>query len=115
MAVPLDAMKTAPNAFGDRHRGDHASKPLSPEVRFRADAHFAPLPAFKKIAGTILRQLRASQKAPGKKRIYTAGEKEHDVWLDRKDKGVPVGDAVQKEFIAIRDKKNLPYKFPFEQ
>lgn len=31
------------------------------------------------------------------------------------DKGVPVGEAVQKEFIAIRDKKNLPYKFPFEK
>ena len=70
---------------------------------------------FKKIAGEILRELRASEKAPGQTRIYTAGEKEHDVWLDRKDKGVPVGDAVQKEFIAIRDKKNLPYKFPFEQ
>ena len=76
---------------------------------------FCGLETFKKIAGEILRELRASEKAPGQARIYTAGEKEHDVWLDRKDKGVPVGDAVQKEFIAIRDKKNLPYKFPFEQ
>ena len=76
---------------------------------------FCGLETFKKIAGEILRELRASEKAPGQTRIYTAGEKEHDVWLDRKDKGVPVGDAVQKEFIAIRDKKNLPYKFPFEQ
>ncbi|MEZ4628287.1 MAG: hypothetical protein R2912_09485 [Eubacteriales bacterium] len=49
-------------------------------------------------------------------RIYTAGEKEHDVWLERKGQaGVPVGVWVQKEFIAIRDKKNLPYKFPLEQ
>ena len=76
---------------------------------------FCGLETFKKIAGEILRELRASEKAPGQTRIYTAGEKEHDVWLDRKDKGVPVGDAVQKEFIAIRDKKNLPYKFPFEK
>ena len=40
---------------------------------------------------------------------------EYLIWQDRKDKGVPVGEAVQKEFIAIRDKKNLPYKFPFEK
>jgi len=76
---------------------------------------FCGLETFKKIAGDILRELRASEKAPGQERIYTAGEKEHDVWLVRKDKGVPVGEAVQKEFIAIRDKKNLPYKFPFEK
>ncbi|MEN6340415.1 MAG: Ldh family oxidoreductase [Clostridiaceae bacterium] len=76
---------------------------------------FCGLETFKKIAGEILRELRASEKAPGQDRIYTAGEKEHLVWLERKDKGVPVGEAVQKEFIAIRDKKNLPYKFPFEK
>ena len=76
---------------------------------------FCGLETFKKIAGDILRELRASEKAPGQERIYTAGEKEHDVWLERKDKGVPVGEAVQKEFIAIRNKKNLPYQFPFEQ
>ena len=69
---------------------------------------------FRKIAGDICRALRNSQKAPGYDRIYTAGEKEYLVWLERKDKGVPVGEAVQKELIALRDKHNLPYKFPFE-
>ena len=59
--------------------------------------------AFKKTAGNILRNLRNSQKAPGQERIYTAGEKEHDVWMYRKDKGVPVTEAVQKEFIQLRD------------
>ena len=76
---------------------------------------FCGLDTFKKIAGDILRELRASEKAPGQERIYTAGEKEHDVWLVRKDKGVPIGEAVQKELIAIRDEKKLPYKFPFEK
>jgi len=69
---------------------------------------------FRKIAGDICRALRNSQKAPGYDRIYTAGEKEYLVWLERKDKGVPVGEAVQKELIALRDKHNLDYKFPFE-
>ncbi|MDD3920123.1 MAG: Ldh family oxidoreductase [Eubacteriales bacterium] len=75
---------------------------------------FEGLESFKKTAGTILRELRASQKAPGESRIYTAGEKEYIVWQERKDKGVPVGEAVQKEFIAVRDALGLPHKFPFE-
>ena len=69
---------------------------------------------FRKTTGDILRALRASQKAPGQDRIYTAGEKEYLVWLERKDKGVPVNESVQKEMIAIRDAYNLPYTFPFE-
>lgn len=69
---------------------------------------------FRKTAGEICRGLRSSQKAPGEERIYTAGEKEYLTWLERKDKGVPVGDAVQKELIEIRDKNNLPFTFPFE-
>ena len=75
---------------------------------------FMGLDTFKKIAGDICRELRASQKAPGEERIYTAGEKEHDVWLFRKDKGVPVGDSVQKEILQVRDELGLDYKFPFE-
>lgn len=76
---------------------------------------FLGLENFKKTTGEILRELRASEKAPGEDRIYTAGEKEYLVWLGRKDKGVPVGEAVQKEFIALRDKYCLPYQFPFEE
>jgi L-2-hydroxycarboxylate dehydrogenase (NAD+) len=75
---------------------------------------FLGLDSFKKTCGDILRQLRASKKAPGQERIYTAGEKEYLAWLERKDKGVPVGESVQKEIIEIRDKLGLPYMFPFE-
>jgi len=69
---------------------------------------------FRKTAGEICRALRASEKAPGRDRIYTAGEKEYLAWLDRRDKGVPVGAAVQKELIMLRDELQLPYRFPFE-
>ena len=75
---------------------------------------FMGLEEFKKIAGEICRALRASKKAPGESRIYTAGEKEHDVWLFRKDKGVPVGEAVQKDIITVRDALGLNYHFAFE-
>ena len=76
---------------------------------------FMGLESFKKTSGDILRQLRESRKAPEQGRIYTAGEKEYLMWLDRKDKGVPVGEAVQKEIMAVRDSLELPYVFPFEK
>lgn len=76
---------------------------------------FMGLDTFKKTSGDILRTLRASKKAPGCDRIYTAGEKEHDAWIERKDKGVPVGESIQKEFIELRDELGLTkYHFPFE-
>lgn len=76
---------------------------------------FMGLDTFKKTTGDILRGLRNSQKAPGQDRIYTAGEKEWDVWQVRQDKGVPMGEGVQKDFIAVRDMYHLDYKFPFEK
>lgn len=75
---------------------------------------FMGLDTFKETAGGICRGLRESEKAPGADRIYTAGEKEHLAWQDRKDKGVPVGESIQKEMIELRDNLNLPYRFPFE-
>ena len=76
---------------------------------------FMGLDTFKTTAGGILRGLRASEKAPGAERIYTAGEKEWIAWNERKDKGVPVGESIQKELIGLRDEFGLDYRFPFEQ
>ena len=75
---------------------------------------FMGLDTFKKTSGDILRGLRESEKAPGAERIYTAGEKEWLAWQERKDKGVPVGESIQRELIGLRDKFHLDYKFPFE-
>ncbi|MBA5729611.1 Ldh family oxidoreductase [Aerococcaceae bacterium INB8] len=76
---------------------------------------FVGLDSFKKTAGDILRALRNSEVAPGEERIYTAGEKEHLVWLERKDTGLPLNEGVQQEMIAIRDELGWSdYKLPFE-
>ena len=75
---------------------------------------FMGLDTCKKTAGDICRALRASEKAPGHDRIYTAGEKEWLAWCERKNKGVPIGEAVQREMIAVRDQLKLPYHFDFE-
>jgi len=63
--------------------------------------------SFKKTTGDILRQLRAAKKMPGQTRIYTAGEKENDTWLERKDKGVPFNDQLLEEFSSLCNSYNL--------
>ena len=69
---------------------------------------------FKKITGNILRELRASKKMPGHDRIFTAGEKEYLVWLERKEKGVPLNKDLQDEIKLISRELNLKgYDFPF--
>ena len=70
--------------------------------------------SFRKTCGAILREIRSSPKAPGHDRIYTAGEKEYEIWQERKAKGVPLTEGVKKEFIAIRDELGIPVRFPFE-
>ncbi len=71
---------------------------------------------FRKTTGDILRGLRNSKVAPGYERIYTAGEKEYLVWLERKDKGVPVNPALQKHIIEMKAELNLnKYHFEFEE
>ena len=76
---------------------------------------FLGLEIFKTIAGQIMRTLRNSEKMPGTEKIYTAGEKEYEAWLFRKDKGAKVDVQLQKEIIEVRDKYNLPYTFDFEK
>ncbi len=78
-------------------------------------AHFVDPQAFKKQCGDILRELRASKKARGAKRIYTHGEKEYDASLERRKTGVPLPPLVQKQLIQMRNELGLPgYRFPWE-
>jgi len=77
--------------------------------------HFLGENLCRKKSGDIIRAIRASKKAPGEDRIYTAGEKEYLVWQDRKDKGVPISEPVQKEMSAVRDALKLKYVFPWEK
>lgn len=75
---------------------------------------FIDIESFKKITGNILRGIRASKKVPGQNKIYTAGEKEYLIWSERKDKGVPLNEILQKQIIAIRDELGLKnYHFLF--
>ena len=75
---------------------------------------FCDIADFKKTTGDILRDLRASKKAPGYDRIFTAGEKEYYTYLERKPTGVPINEQSQKEIKQlIADLKLTGYDFPF--
>ena len=77
---------------------------------------FTGLDTFKKTAGDILRELRASRRAPGQPHIYTAGEKEYLNYQRRLKEGVPVNPALQKNIRALVDELDLKgYDFEFLQ
>jgi LDH2 family malate/lactate/ureidoglycolate dehydrogenase len=70
--------------------------------------------SFMETAGEIMRSLRGSRPLKGKDRIYTAGEKEHLAWLERKEKGVPLNRSLQLDLLQIRDELDIEgYDFPF--
>lgn len=76
---------------------------------------FVELDRFKAITGEICRAMRDSRKAPGHDRIFTAGEREHQAWLERKDKGAPINKNLAQQLIAVRDEQGLSqYRFDFE-
>ncbi len=77
--------------------------------------HFLGEDIVRKKAGDIIRAIRASKKMPGETRIYSAGEKEYLIWQERKNKGVPISEPVQKEMSAVRDALKLNYVFPWEK
>ncbi|QWC00337.1 Ldh family oxidoreductase [Mycoplasmatota bacterium] len=74
---------------------------------------FMGLETFKKTAGQILRSLRKSQKAPKSQRIFTAGEKEYDAWLERKEKGLPLTEASKKDIMEVNKMLDLNIDLPF--
>ena len=77
-------------------------------------AAFTEPSAFKKTAGDILRELRASKKAEGQSRIYTAGEKEYLAFLERSKTGIPLNAVVRKSLEAARDEWKVDFRFSWD-
>jgi len=76
--------------------------------------NFIPLKRFKEISGNIMRKLRNSKKAPGKDKIYTAGEKEYFKEVERRKNGIPLNRSLQKDLKIIQKELKLNnYNFPF--
>jgi LDH2 family malate/lactate/ureidoglycolate dehydrogenase len=79
-------------------------------------ASFTEPAEFRRHVGTILRQLRASAKAPGRRRIYTAGEREYEATQDRLRRGIPVPLGVRQDMEAMRDELGFKtLRLPWER
>ncbi len=76
-------------------------------------AAFVEPASFASTAGSILRELRGSQKAAGQERIYTAGEKEHHYRLDNREHGCPLSEKVTEELREIAKELGLEERLPF--
>ena len=75
---------------------------------------FCDVADFKATTGGILRELRASKRAPGQERIYTAGEKEYENEERIREQGVATNPNLQKEIKFLQQELGLTqYKFPF--
>ena len=70
--------------------------------------------AFRKTAGDILRGLRASRKAPGESRIYTAGELEWEARGYRTRYGCPVPPSLQKVITTLSERFSIQEEWPWE-
>ena len=70
---------------------------------------------FRKVAGNIMRDLRASEVAPGEERIFTAGEKEHLARKYRTEHGCPVPPALQKVMIELNETYKLGYDLNWDK
>ncbi len=76
--------------------------------------HFTSLRRFRRTTGTIMRNLRKSKKAPGKSRIYTAGEKEYSSEKERKSQGIPINKSLQEDIKTMqKELKLFKYSFSF--
>ena len=75
---------------------------------------FVPLPLFRSITGSIMREIRGSAKVPGRQKIYLAGEKEFDKVKVRKQEGIPINPPLQKIMKDLsRDLALKGFGFPF--
>ena len=76
---------------------------------------FIDLKTFKRNTGELLRELRASAKAPGQDRIYTAGEKEYIARKERNITGIPLPLSVQRDISVMKKELAIKsVKFPWE-
>ncbi|MBN1468556.1 MAG: Ldh family oxidoreductase [Fusobacteriaceae bacterium] len=75
---------------------------------------FISLDNFKKTTGNIMRGLRSAKKEPNANNIFTAGEKEYNSILKRKETGIPINKSIQEDMKIMKKELGLDsYNFPF--
>ena len=62
---------------------------------------FMPAADFKRAVDRMIRDIRASRRLPGVKRIWLPGEQSHAKWLERRAHGVPVAKGLRESLDAV--------------
>jgi len=70
---------------------------------------FMDLPDFTAGMDKAIREIKTSEKAEGVTRIYIPGEIELETKADRLKNGIPIPDAVVKDFVALGKELGLPF------
>jgi LDH2 family malate/lactate/ureidoglycolate dehydrogenase len=70
---------------------------------------FVDIADFKDTTTAILKEIQATQLAPGKKNIYVAGEKEYESEKLVRQQGIPVIPNLQKDIIAMQSELGLDF------
>jgi LDH2 family malate/lactate/ureidoglycolate dehydrogenase len=70
---------------------------------------FMDLPDFTAGMDKAIREIKTSEKAEGVTRIYIPGEIELETKADRLKNGIPIPDAVVKDFAALGTELGLPF------
>jgi LDH2 family malate/lactate/ureidoglycolate dehydrogenase len=68
---------------------------------------FVDIADFKQSTTEILQQIQASQLAPGKQKIYVAGEKEYESEIHVRQQGIPVIPNLQKDIETMQNELGL--------
>lgn len=68
---------------------------------------FVDIADFKQSTTEILQQIQASQLAPGKQKIYVAGEKEYESEVNVRQQGIPVIPNLQKDIETMQRELGL--------
>ena len=69
--------------------------------------NFQPLEAFKAEMDRVIREIRESKRMEGVDRIWLPGEMEHERVLERREKGIPLAEAVVVNLRKLAEELNL--------
>jgi len=70
---------------------------------------FMDLPEFKSFMDKAIQEIKGSDRIEGVQRIYIPGEIEFETKADRLARGIPIPDAVIKDFIALGRELSTPF------
>ena len=70
-------------------------------------AHLIPVEESARITGSIMRALQSARKAPGRERIYVAGEKEFEAEKRVRKQGIPINPNLRQQLQVMRDELKI--------